>query len=132
MRTIDKIFEELKEIADGQRWEEVEPFLTGCLDEAREEENYGIYIGTGNELLRFYRETEQFKKALDLSEDLLLLMEELQLDETEHFATVMLNVAAACPPLLCPCAENTGEQAGNGGGKGGYLYADGSAVYESG
>ncbi len=96
MRTIDKIFEELKEIADGQRWEEVEPFLTGCLDEAREEENYGIYIGTGNELLRFYRETEQFKKALDLSEDLLLLMEELQLDETEHFATVMLNVAAAC------------------------------------
>ena len=96
MRTIDKIFEEMKEIADGQRWEEVEPFLTGCLDEAREEENYGIYIGTGNELLRFYRETEQFKKALDLSEDLLLLMEELQLDETEHFATVMLNVAAAC------------------------------------
>ena len=77
MRTIDKIFEELKEIADGQRWEEVEPFLTGCLDEAREEENYGIYIGTGNELLRFYRETEQFKKALDLSEDLLLLMEVL-------------------------------------------------------
>ena len=110
MRTIDKIFEELKKIADGQRWEEVEPFLTGCLDEAREEENYGIYIGTGNELLRFYRETEQFKKALDLSEDL----------------------GGRGPPLLCPCAENTGEQAGNGGGKGGYLYADGSAVYESG
>lgn len=53
MRTIDKIFEELKEMTDGQRWDEVEPFLTGCLDEAREEENYGIYIGTGNELLRF-------------------------------------------------------------------------------
>ena len=51
MRTIDKIFEELKEIADGQRWEEEEPFLTGCLDEAREEENYGIYIGTGLSLI---------------------------------------------------------------------------------
>ena len=25
MRTIDKIFEELKEMTDGQRWEEVEP-----------------------------------------------------------------------------------------------------------
>lgn len=96
MKTIDNIFEELREMADGQRWEEVEPFLAGCLDEAREEENYGIYIGTENELLRFYRETEQFRKALDLSEDLLLLMEELQLDETEHFATVMLNVAAVC------------------------------------
>ena len=96
MRTIDGIFGELKEIVDGQKWEEVAPFLIKCLEEAREEENYGIYIGTGNELLRFYRETEQFKKAFDLSEDLLLLMEELQLEETEHFATVMLNVAAAC------------------------------------
>lgn len=96
MRTIDGIFEELKEIVDGQKWEAVEPFLTNCLEEAREEENYGIYIGTGNELLRFYRETEQFKKAFDLSEDLLLLMEELHLEETEHFATVMLNAAAAC------------------------------------
>ena len=96
MMTIDGIFAQLNGLIERREWDKVEPFLTGCMENASELKNYGIYITIGNELLDFYRETGQFEKALNLSEDILLLMEELQLEETEHFATVMINVAAVC------------------------------------
>lgn len=94
--TIDGIFEQLNGLIERREWEKVEPFLAGCMEKASELKNYGIYIAIGNELLDFYRETGQFEKALNVSEDILLLMEELQLEESEHFATVMINVAAVC------------------------------------
>lgn len=95
MMTIDEIFAKLDDLFAQNAVGEVEPFLTSCLDQAREENAFGIYISVGNELIGFYRSTSQFEKAFAVSEDVLLLLEELQLDETEHFATTLLNAATA-------------------------------------
>lgn len=92
---VNEIFEQLDLLFKNNQIDEVEPFLLKCLEQAKEEENYGIYISICNELIGFYRSVSQFKKAFDVSEDVLLLMEELQLENTEHFATTMLNVATA-------------------------------------
>ncbi len=73
--------------------EKVEPFLLQTLEEAREDQDYGLYLSVGNEMIGFYRSISQFKKAFAISEDVLILLEELQLDGTEHFATTLLNVA---------------------------------------
>ncbi len=95
MRSIEEIYDELNDLAASGDWEKIETFLCGCMDKAKEEEAYGIYLAVGNELLCFYRETEQFDRAFGLSEDLLLLMEEFHLEESESFACVMINTAAA-------------------------------------
>jgi len=92
---IKKIFEELDLLFKDNKLQEVEPFLLHNLEEAKETENYGVYISICNELIGFYRSISEYRKAFDVSEDVLLLMEELHLENTEHFATTMLNVATA-------------------------------------
>lgn len=93
--TIDEIFTKLDDLFARNAIDQVEPFLLSCLNQAQEENEYGIYISVGNELIGFYRSTSQFEKAFAVSEDVLLLLEELQLEETEHFATTLLNAATA-------------------------------------
>lgn len=92
---IQKIFQELDLLFKENKLQEIEPFLLRNLDEAKDTENYGVYISVCNELIGFYRSISEYRKAFDVSEDVLLLMEELQLEHTEHFATTMLNVATA-------------------------------------
>lgn len=75
--------------------EEVDPYLCRSLEQAKEEKDYGAYITICNEMIGFYRSVSKFRKAFDAAEDVLLLMEELQLDRTEHFATTLLNTATA-------------------------------------
>ncbi len=95
MKSMEEIYRELNDLAASGDREGTEAFLCGCMDRAREEEAYGIYLASGNELLCFYRETEQFERAFSLAEDLLLLMEEFHLEESESFACVLINTAAA-------------------------------------
>ncbi|MDD2973148.1 MAG: tetratricopeptide repeat protein [Lachnospiraceae bacterium] len=90
---IDEIYKELDTLFKENKINEVEPFLLNYLDKAKETENYGIYISICNELMGFYRSISEYRKAFDISEDVLLLMEELQLENSEHFATTMLNAA---------------------------------------
>ena len=75
--------------------DKVEPFLVGSLEQAKETEDYAAYIAVGNEMIGFYRSVSMFRKAFDIAEDVLLLMEELQLETSEHFATTLLNTATA-------------------------------------
>lgn len=75
--------------------EKVDPFLCASLEQAKEEKDYGAYITICNEMIGFYRSVSEFKKAFDAAEDVLLLMEELQLERSEHFATTLLNAATA-------------------------------------
>lgn len=91
-----EIYEKLDSLFAQNRIQEVEPFLLSCLEQARSEEDYGVYISVGNELIGFYRSISEHEKALSMAEDVLLLMEELQMEETEHFATTLLNAATAC------------------------------------
>ena len=75
MRSMEEIYEELNGLIGEGRWTEIEPFLRGRIDEAREEESNGVYVAAGNELLSFYRQSGQYEKAFAVSEDILLLME---------------------------------------------------------
>lgn len=92
---VDKFYEELDSYFASQEIDKVDPFLTASLAQAKEEEDYGAYICICNEMIGFYRSISAFEKAYVVSEDVLLLMEELQLENTEHFATTLLNAATA-------------------------------------
>ena len=88
-------FAQLDDYFAKSQIEQVEPFLCASLEQAKEEPDYGAYISICNEMIGFYRSISAFKKAFDAAEDVLLLMEELQLDRSEHFATTLLNTATA-------------------------------------
>ena len=82
MKSMEEIYEELSGLIRECRWEEIESFLQTCMDEAKEKEENGVYVAAGNELLSFYRQSGQYEKAFAVSEDILLLMEELNLEDT--------------------------------------------------
>lgn len=86
---------ELDNLFRTNQLEAVEPYLVQTLETAKKAEDYGLYITVANEMIGYYRSISQFRKAFDISEDVLLLMEELQLGETEYFATTLLNTATA-------------------------------------
>lgn len=92
---IEHFFQQLDGYFQRNELEQVEPFLCSSLEQAKEEEDFGAYLSIGNEMIGFYRSISRFKEAFDVIEDVLLLMEELQLEDTEHFATTLLN-AATC------------------------------------
>lgn len=91
----EEFFGKLDDLFKNNELDKVEPFLLKELQLAREAEDYPAYIVIGNEMIGFYRSVSRFKKAFDIAEDILLLMEELQLETSEHFATTLLNTATA-------------------------------------
>lgn len=92
---INTFFARLDTFFAENQIEKVEPFLYDSLEQAKEEKDYGAYISICNEMIGFFRSVSEFRKAFDAAEDVLLLMEELQLDHSEHFATTLLNTATA-------------------------------------
>ena len=92
---VDKFYETLDSYFAGQEIDKVDPFLVSSLEQAKNEEDYGAYISICNEMIGFYRSVSAFEKAYTAAEDVLLLMEELQMEHTEHFATTLLNAATA-------------------------------------
>ena len=92
---IDAFFEELDSYFDNNQVDKIDGFLTASLARAKEEEDYAAYISICNEMIGFYRSVSAFQKAYAAAEDVLLLMEELKLEDTEHFATTLLNAATA-------------------------------------
>lgn len=92
---IDAFFEELDSYFEKNQVEKIDGFLTASLEQAKEEEDYAAYISICNEMIGFYRSVSAFQKAYVAAEDVLLLMEELKLEDTEHFATTLLNTATA-------------------------------------
>mgnify|MGYP003075493163 FL=1 len=92
---IDEILKKLDGLFADEKLEEVEQFLLSCMRQAKAGDEYGIYISVGNELIGFYRSISRYEEAFAVAEDVLLLMEELQLEGTVHFATTLLNTATA-------------------------------------
>lgn len=92
---IDAFFEELDSYFEKNQVEKIDDFLTASLAKAKEEEDYAAYISICNEMIGFYRSVSAFQKAYTAAEDVLLLMEELKLEDTQHFATTLLNAATA-------------------------------------
>ena len=92
---VENFFETLDSYFEKQQIDRIDPFLVASLEQAKEEEDYGAYITICNEMIGFYRSTSAFEKAYIAAEDVLLLMEELNMENTEHFATTLLNAATA-------------------------------------
>lgn len=92
---IDRFFEELDSYFEKNDTAGVDAYLTASLQTAKEEEDYAAYISICNEMIGFYRSVSAFEKAYAAAEDVLLLMEELKLEDSEHFATTLLNAATA-------------------------------------
>lgn len=92
---VDQFYETLDSYFARQEIDKVDLFLVSSLQQAKEEEDYAAYISICNEMIGFYRSVSAFEKAYVAAEDVLLLMEELQLDHSEHFATTLLNTATA-------------------------------------
>lgn len=92
---VDKFYETLDSYFARQEIDKVDPFLVSSLEQAKAESDYGAYISICNEMIGFYRSISAFEKAYMAAEDILLLMEELQMEHTEHFATTLLNAATA-------------------------------------
>ena len=92
---INVFYQTMDDLYGNKEFGQVEPFLVASLEQARTDEDYQAYVVTGNEMISYYRSVSEFEKAYQASEDVLLLMEELQLEDSEHFATVLLNSAAA-------------------------------------
>lgn len=93
--TTNEFIQKLDSLFAEQQYDRVEPFMLSALEEAKEREDYGLYLSVGNEMIGYYRSISQFQKAYQVSEDMLLLMEELQMDQSAEFATVLLNTATA-------------------------------------
>lgn len=92
---VEKFYETLDAYFEKQDIDKVDPFLVDSLEQAKAEEDYGAYIAICNEMVGFYRSISAFEKAYIAAEDVLLLMEELDMENTEHFATTLLNAATA-------------------------------------
>lgn len=93
---IDQFFKDLDGLFNkGTSPEDIEAFLVKSLNEAKDEPDYGAYASIGNEMIGFYRSVSEFEKCFNICEDTLMLLEELDLAESEHFATTLLNVATA-------------------------------------
>ena len=92
---VEKFYETLDSYFEKKEIDKVDPFLVSSLEQAKEGEDYGAYISICNEMIGFYRSISAFDKAYIAAEDVLLLMEELNMENTEHFATTLLNAATA-------------------------------------
>lgn len=92
---IESFYETLDSYFEERQVDKVEPFLNSSLEQAKSEDDYGAYISICNEMIGFYRSISAFEKAYIAAEDVLLLMEELNMENTEHFATTLLNAATA-------------------------------------
>lgn len=93
--TTSEFIQELDRLFAGKEYDKVEPFMLRIRQEAKEQNDYGLYLSVGNEMIGYYRSVSKFQKAYQVSEDMLLLMEELQMDQSAEFATVLLNTATA-------------------------------------
>lgn len=92
---IEEIFKTLDAFFANNQIGQAETYLTACKKEAAETKDYAAYIAVSNELIGFYRSISKHQQAFAAAQDVLTLMEELQLDGTEHFATTLLNAATA-------------------------------------
>lgn len=92
---VDDFFAKLDSFFEKNEVDKIDDFLVASLEQAKDEEDYAAYISICNEMIGFYRSVSAFEKAYAAAEDVLLLMEELKLENTEHFATTLLNAATA-------------------------------------
>lgn len=91
---IDTFYKKLQKMSEEKDIRKIEAFFLTSLEQADKEKDYSSYLTICNELIGFYQNASAFEQAFCAIEDMFLLMEELQLDNSEHFAAALLNAAA--------------------------------------
>lgn len=91
---IDSFYQKLQDMSEEKDIRKVEAYFLQSLEQADKEKDYASYLTICNELIGFYQNVSAFEQAFCAIEDMFLLMEELQMDESEQFAAALLNAAA--------------------------------------
>ena len=92
---VQHILDGLEALFARQDIQAVEPYLTKQLEQAYSEQDYSACITIMNEMIGFFRDTSQYQKSLDYSEQVLMLMQQMGYEGTLPYATTSLNVANA-------------------------------------
>ena len=93
---MNQIYERLEQFFAAGDLNGAEDFLIDKLKEAQAAEDYQSLIMLLNEIMGFCRETGQKEKSLGYGGQVLRLMEQLGMTDSEAYGTTLLNVATAC------------------------------------
>lgn len=91
---IDSFYQKLQDMSEEKDLRKIEAYFLHSLEQADKEKDYISYLTICNELIGFYQNASAFEQAFCAIEDMFLLMEELQMDESNQFAAALLNAAA--------------------------------------
>ena len=93
---MNQVYRTLEQYFDKGDLAGAEDFLIEKLKEAQAAEDYPSLIMLLNEMMGFCRETGQKEKSLGYGGQVLTLMEQLGMRDSEAYGTTLLNVATAC------------------------------------
>ena len=88
------ILEELDYLSTLKQTDAIEPFLLGKAAEAMEEKDTAALLSILNELVTYYKNLGRYSDAIKISEKILKLAEDLELEGSIEYGSLLLNVAA--------------------------------------
>ncbi len=91
-----QIYKKLQEFFSDGRTAEAEDFLIEMMKQAQQIGDYNSLIMLLNEMIGLCRESGQKDKSLAYGGQVLQLMQQLGMQDSEAYATTLLNVATAC------------------------------------
>ncbi len=91
-----QIYKKLQEFFAGGQTAEAEDFLIEMMQQAQQIGDYNSLIMLLNEMIGLCRESGQKEKSLAYGGQVLELMQQLGMQDSEAYATTLLNVATAC------------------------------------
>ncbi len=86
-------YEKLDRFFEEKRYDEVEPFLKETIRFAEEKGDKGLAISACNELGGFFRVLSRYEEGSDLYEKAIVWLKELKAEESDAYATTLLNYA---------------------------------------
>lgn len=89
---MNELMTEIDALLEKGKTQEAEEKLQSALKQADEDKNYESYAAIASQMVGFYQMTGEYDKAEAVSDDLLLLLEELQMEQSEYFAMVLLQL----------------------------------------
>lgn len=92
---INQVLDELDALFTAEKTGEIEDFLSSAIAQSRAEGNQEAELILYSELIGFYRETGQYDKSVSCCNKAIALMEEMRIEGTLPYATVLLNIANA-------------------------------------
>ncbi len=92
---VQSVLSHLDWLLEEKQLDQVEPYLTRQLEEARQEGDAGAALTLLNELAGFYRSTSQTEKSLEMADQALKAIGDMGLAGTAPHGTTLINAATA-------------------------------------